>query len=81
MRVIVWPSLTVWSGPASTVGGALRRMMVIATWSVAVALWGSVAVSVRTAVALESTCGAMKVVEGEPGSSKVIASVPSCDHR
>ena len=81
MSVTVWPSVTAWSGPAWTVGGALRRVMVMATWSVAVALWGSVAASVRMAVALESTCGAVKVVEGEPGSSKVMASAPSCDHR
>ena len=49
--------------------------------SEAVALWGSVAASVRMAVALESTCGAVKVVDGAVRLARMMSRAESWVHR
>ena len=78
--VTVWPSLTVWSGPAWTVGGLLA-LSVTVTWRVSMAVAvPSLTVRVMVMVVLEATLGAAKAVEGELGSSKVMARAPSWNH-
>ena len=55
-------------------------MMMIVTESEAVRS-PSVPVSVSVMVALESTCGAMKVVDGTVWLARVMFRAESCDHR
>ena len=63
--------MTVWSGPAWTEGGWLVSVTVTVTWSVAVALYGSITVRVSMISTVELTCGAVKVADSEVISSRI----------
>ena len=67
------------TGGVSVPAEAFRMVTVII--SEVVALCRSVAVNARMAVVLESTCGAVKVVDGAVWLARVISRAESCDHR
>ena len=63
------------------VGGVLRWVMVMVTWSTAVALCWSAAASVKVMVVLAGTLGAVNVVDGAVWLARVMSRAESCDHR